>query len=111
MKDVEQMEIVAQRLGPFHREEKRNSIFPRSLLNLGKGPAEHETRRRFQLRFEQRHLIQRHAQRLLPQKSVLDIKRDAEQADVTRLKLRQEIRRDDIPARLAQKENERQIEV
>ena len=58
-----------------------------------------------------RDLIERNAQCWLTQVLVFDIKRDAEQADVARLKLRQEIRRDHIPARATQEETERQIEV
>jgi hypothetical protein len=111
VKDAQQIEIFAERLGSFHGEKKRDSSFLLSLFNLGKGPAKHEARHRCQLRFEQRHLIERHAQRWLTQVLVLHIQRDAEQTDVAGLELGQEIRRNDVPAWAAEKKNERQIEV
>src|SRR5450432_747471 len=111
MKNVQQVEIVAQRLGSFHCEEQCDPSFPPCLLNFGKRPAKHEARRRLQLRLEERHLVERHAQRLFAQVLVRHIERDAQQTDVTRLKLREEIRRDDVPARAAEEKNERKIEV
>ena len=40
VKDAQQIEIVAQRLGAFHREEKSDPPFGLCSLNIGKRPAE-----------------------------------------------------------------------
>ena len=62
MKDVQQVKIVAQGLGPFHREEKRDSTCDPGLFDFRKCFAERESRRGFQFRPEQGHLIERDAQ-------------------------------------------------
>ncbi len=111
MKNVQEMKIVTQRFGTFHREEKRDALFALRLLDFRKGPAQHQPRIKFHFGLEQRDLIERDAQRLLAEIFVLDVKGDPEQAHVARLKLRQEIRRNDIPARSTEKKTERQIEV
>ena len=107
----EQVGIIAQRFGAFHGEEKRDPALGLCLLNFRKRLAEDEARRGFQFRLEQRDLIQRHAQRVSGQVFVLDVKRDAEQADVARFKLGQKICRDDRPPRAAQEKTKRQIEM
>jgi len=62
VKAVQQVKIVAQGLGPFHREEKRYSTCDPGLFDFRKCFAKRESRRGFQFRIKQGHLVERNAQ-------------------------------------------------
>src|SRR4029079_8943751 len=109
MKDRDQVEVLTQWLRPFHGYKQRNLSRALRGLDLGKSSTKLESRGRCDFRLEQSDLIKHDPQRLLTQMLVLDVDGDAEQADVTRLEFWQKIRGDDVPARPAQEETERQI--
>src|SRR3982751_1901470 len=111
MKDRDEIEILAQRFGPFHREKQSDLSRALRPLDLGKTAAKRQARSGFDFRLEQRDLVQHDPEPLFPEILVLDVNGKAKQTNVTRFKFRQKIRRDDIPAWPTQKETERQIEM
>ena len=60
VKDPQEIEVVPQRFGTFHRQEQRDPAVRLGLLNFSKCFAKDEARSGFQLRLEQRNLIQCH---------------------------------------------------
>ena len=58
VENVQEVEIVAQRFGTFHRQQNSHTAFVLRPLNIGEGFAEFEPRRLRQLLIEQGHLVE-----------------------------------------------------
>src|SRR5947209_6458508 len=111
IKDADEMKIIAERLRAFHREKQADSSFASRSFDIRKRAAKHQARIRVDLRFDQRDLIKRNAERVGSEMLVFNVNRDTEQRHITCFELCLKFLRDHVLAIAMPEKIERQIEV
>src|SRR4051794_30111732 len=96
VKDAQQVEIGAERLDAFHREEERDLFLLPRRQDFAVAPANREPIGSANLDIEARDLIQGNAQPHFRQITIVDVNRRPGHADVSSFKILKKIRREDI---------------